>query len=142
MSYVTRIATEEDITSVTELYNSDTNLFGVDTTCYGPDDIREYIRDNRKKMTLCVIDGKITGAILGEYHDTYAYLETIIVHRDYQGKGIGSVLIEEFEKEVKSRNITLIEAMTEIRNDRMQTMFAKEGYKQGNTFRFYYKNLE
>jgi ribosomal protein S18 acetylase RimI-like enzyme len=137
-----RIATEADIPVVTALYNSDTNLFGEDETGYSEDDICEYMLDLRKKMILCIIDNKITGALLAEYHETYAYLETIIVDKEYQGQGIGNILMAEFEKEVRKRKITLIEGMTDVRNTRMQNLFSKEKYKQGNTFIFYYKNLQ
>jgi ribosomal protein S18 acetylase RimI-like enzyme len=141
MNFRIRVANASDASEIRNLYNSDTNLFGEDETGYDLEDIIEYISDPKKKMFVGILEMEIIGALLAEYHDTYAILDTIIIKEKYQGKGFGKMMMFEFENDVKARNIPLIEALTEINNHRMQYFFEKHSFQKGNTFLFYSKRL-
>lgn len=141
MDLTIRIADTADAGMITELYNSDMYLFGEEETGYEEADILEYISDPRKKMFVSIYEGKLAGALLAEYHDTYVYLDTIIVKEGFQGKGVGKKLMETLEADVREQKIPLIESLTEIRNQRMQRFFESRNYKKGNTFIFYSKTL-
>lgn len=141
MTFNLRIATLSDVSIITELYNTDTNLFGENETGYEEADIREYITDPRKKMFICISKETIVGALLGEYHDTYVYLDTIIVRKEFQGSGVGKLLMDHFENDVRAMNIPLIESLTEVGNKKMQSFFESRKYSKGNTFIFYSKKI-
>lgn len=136
-----RRATSLDIEELHILYNSDKNLFGEDKTGYDLEDIMEYISDPKKKMFVACNTNQILGALLAEYHDTYVYLDTFVVHKDFQGKGVGRVLMSYFEDDVKAHKIPLIESLTEVNNKRMQQFFENNNYSKGNQFIFYSKKV-
>jgi ribosomal protein S18 acetylase RimI-like enzyme len=136
-----RRAISLDLEELHILYNSDKNLFGEDNTGYDPEDILEYISDPQKKMFVACHSNQILAALLAEYHETYVYLDTFIVHKDFQRKGIGKQLMTYFEDDVKANHIPLIESLTEIHNYRMQHFFENNHYSKGNQFIFYSKRI-
>jgi ribosomal protein S18 acetylase RimI-like enzyme len=134
-----RVANLHDVKILTTLFNSDTNLFGEDNTGYGEVDLAEYISDDRKKMFVFTEGKIVVGALLAEYHTTYVYLDSLIVNESFQQKGIGSALLDEFEKDLERLGIPLIEVLTESDNVIMQSLLKKRGFRPGNTFQFYSK---
>jgi len=136
-----RRATSFDLEELHILYNSDKNLFGEDNTAYDLEDILEYISDPKKKMFVAVNLSQVIGALLAEYHDTYVYLDTFIVHKDFQGKGVGLQLMNYLEEDVRANKIPLIESLTEVNNYRMQRFFENNKYSKGNQFVFYSKRM-
>lgn len=139
MKHMIRIADEQDIHDLTNLFNSDTNLFGEDETGFENKDIAEYISDPRKKMFVCLLDSKLVGALFAEYHSTYVHLESLIVEKQFQKKGIGTQLFDHFENDISKSNIPLIEVLTEQNNSVMMKLLENRGFRKGNTFVFYSK---
>ncbi|MBT1705078.1 GNAT family N-acetyltransferase [Chryseosolibacter indicus] len=134
-----RLANEDDVEVLTVLFNSDTNVFGEDDTGYGTKDLLEYVFDTKKKFFVCEYEGKVVGALLADYHQTYSYLDTLIVDKLYQKKGVGSALFQYFEEDLEKLNIPLIEVLTEVDNSVMQEILKKRGFREGNTFKFFSK---
>ena len=102
-------------------------------------DIAEYISDPRKKMFVCLLDSKLVGALFAEYHSTYVHLESLIVEKQFQKKGIGTQLFDHFENDISKSNIPLIEVLTEQNNSVMMKLLENRGFRKGNTFVFYSK---
>jgi ribosomal protein S18 acetylase RimI-like enzyme len=139
MDVVIRIAQNSDISALTNLFNSDVNLLGEDNTGYGETDVHEYVADPRKKMFVYEYSGHIVGALLADYHNTYVYLDTLVVSHDFQKQGIGSKLLDHLEDDLSKNNIPLIEVLTSESNKVMQKILASRGFRKGNTFIFYSK---
>jgi ribosomal protein S18 acetylase RimI-like enzyme len=139
MNFTIRIAEPQDVPMLTELFNSDTNIFGEDGTGFGERDISEYVTDKKKRLLVCETNNRVVGALMADYHNTYSHLETLIVDRAFQGKGIGSALLNFYEADLEKLGIPLIEVLTEIENERMQVILSKRGFRKGNTFVFYSK---
>lgn len=139
MKLLIRLAEHKDVSTLTTLLNSDTNIFGEDDTGFGEKDIQEYVSDSKKRVFVCEYGGKLAGALIADYHDTYSHLETLIVDKSFQKNGVGSALFDHYEKDLKKLQITLIEVLTEIDNTVMQKILADRGFRKGNTFVFYSK---
>lgn len=137
MTRTIRKAEQNDISLLTALFNSDTGIFGDDSTGFGERDITEYIHDRKKTVFVCESNGKLVGALMADYHDTYSHLETLIVDPQAQQQGVGSALLEHYEKDLDARGITLIEVMTATDNTVMQKILEERGFDKGNTFVFY-----
>jgi ribosomal protein S18 acetylase RimI-like enzyme len=52
---------------------------------------------------------------MADYHDTYSHLETLIVDKAFQGKGIGSALLNFYEADLEKMGIQLIEYLPKLR---------------------------
>lgn len=137
MTHTIRTAEQKDIATLTTLFNSDTRIFGEDSTGFGERDIAEYIHDSRKKIFVCESGGMLAGALMADYHDTYSHLETLIVDPRAQQQGIGSALLEHYERDLDALGITLIEVMTATDNTVMRKILEERGFNRGNTFVFY-----
>lgn len=139
MNITIRLAELSDVPVLTTLFNSDPNIYGVNDTGFGERDVEEYTLDKKKKLFVCEYEGKIVGALMADYHETYSHLETLIVERSFQNKGVGSALLDHYERDLASLKIPLIEVMTEINNEVMQKILSDRGFRKGNTFTFYSK---
>lgn len=136
-----RFACQDDITALTALYNEDISDDVSHHRRYTQNDIKQYMEDVNKQLIVYEINKTIVAALLGEYNESYAYLETIIVAKGQQRLGIGSILMDHFERTVQAKNITLIEVMTTTNNTKMRQLLDKNDYVDGGEYIFYYKTL-
>lgn len=92
--------------------------------------------DNKKEHVFLVAEksSKIIGAVYGECNkkENWAELVGIGVLKDYRGQGIGSKLIREFEKIIKSKGIDHIELFAHV--DTLAKHIHKLGYEKGETY--------
>ena len=62
------------------------------------------------------VNGLYTGFLMGyikEYDDLKSYfLEEIVVFKDYQNKGLGTLFISELQKQLLNRDVSMIELMS------------------------------
>ena len=80
-------------------------------------------------------EGKILGyAYASTYYDRRAYdwsVElSIYLHQDAKGRGLGSILYDHLEEELKSRGFLRFLACIALPNDRSISLHQKRGYKQ------------
>jgi len=80
-------------------------------------------------------EGKILGyAYASPYYDRRAYdwsVElSIYLHQDAKGRGLGSILYDHLEEELKSRGFLRFLACIALPNDRSISLHQKRGYKQ------------
>lgn len=87
--------------------------------------IEELVADLRRKTILkTVVEGQIVGSVNGYTEDGYCHIGRLMVHPDFQGRGIGSRLMavieatfedalvwELFAGELSVRNISLYERL-------------------------------
>jgi len=139
MTFNIRMATPEDVPSLTILFNSDSNIFGEDSIGFGERDVLEYVLDKKKKLFVSEFEGKLVGALMADYHETYSHLETLIVDKSFHQRGAGSALLDYYEEDLAKLQIPLIEVMTEVENTVMQNILTSRGFRKGNTFVFYSK---
>lgn len=86
----------------------------------------------------------ITGKILGVFDfksDIQAYLSILIIHKDYKGKGIGSLFLEEFFTYLKSKGTESIriDVVTEY-NQKVINFWEKHGFKINKEIKLEWNN--
>lgn len=81
-------------------------------------------------------------------YDEY-YIDTLSVHPDYEGQGIGTSLIRAAEEAARARSYTKISILVEITNDRAFSLYKRIGYTQdkivsliGEPFAHLTKNIQ
>jgi GNAT superfamily N-acetyltransferase len=97
----------------------------VDIEHYG-----EAVDWKKRKLILKAVDGKeIVGVIKIKMESGVADIESVLVAEDRRGEGVGTALMKQAEKEVKSRGCHIIELVTGA--DWKAVEFYKNlGYKQ------------
>lgn len=84
------------------------------------DEVRESLDTDRISRIAIDESGNVLGWIGGikEYGGNVWELHPLVVRRDCRGKGIGRALVEDFEKQVKSRGGVTIRLGTDDENNR------------------------
>jgi GNAT superfamily N-acetyltransferase len=81
-------------------------------------------------------DGRAIGYVCGKVFDNYfnmkdphlAELENMFVEEGYRGKGVGKMLIEEFEKECRAEGAKAISVRSIIRNSNAVEFYKSVGF--------------
>lgn len=79
---------------------------------------------------------RVTGKaphLVKEARDDEFYLDTVVVRGEYRGKGIGTVLLEAFEKESVRRGHEKMAMLVDEENQRARKLYESIGYRQDGT---------
>ena len=84
-------------------------------------------------------DGNLVGVIMGrseQYYDgVYFQIQEFYVDNNVQGKGYGTLLLNEFEDRLKKKGVVNINLIT-IRNIKTEGFYVKKGYTVDNNMCF------
>lgn len=113
--------------SEAEIYND----FNIDPLTQTLDSL---YHDFRKQVFLkSSVNGKIVGSVRGYLDDGTCHIGRLIVHPDFQNRGIGKQLMREIESFFK--NATRYELFTGHRSERNLYLYQKLGYSTHKTER-------
>lgn len=76
-------------------------------------------------------DSNIVGVLIGfrsQVNEKQSYLWTLAVAKEFQGKGIGTQLMEEFEKAVKKKGCEEIQLQTYLDNEKALAFYHRRGF--------------
>lgn len=134
--FVVRPATVDDADAVSEVgraYDSSLN----DQSSTTPEDLRDWWRliDLERQSWLVERDGRVAAAAVaytrGEFFDAGGY-----VHPDFQGRGLGSFLLDVTEARARELGLPCTHATTLARDAAALELFARRGYRD---VRHYYR---
>jgi len=100
-----------------------------------------YLRILKKGILLITEDDKeIVGVCFGTYNlkEKWADLLSLVVNKKSQRKGIGSLLVKEFEKIARSKKLETIDLYADKRE---LHLFRKLGYKKGRSYTAFRKKF-
>ena len=109
---------EKDLDSITSLYVRyyNENEDGIWTFEKANKRIRQVLLTPDSYCLIQEVNGLYTGFLMGyikEYDDLKSYfLEEIVVFKDYQNKGLGTLFISELQKQLLNRDVSMIELMS------------------------------
>ena len=144
---IIRKAGLEDLTSIQKLNN---NLFDLefnnfdDTLKLGwalEKDGREYFEDMIKNEIVFVaqIEEKIVGYLAGSICESISYitesfaeLDNMCIDDEYRKFGIGTLLMDEFKKYCKEKNMQNIKVTASAKNSRAIQFYMKNGFEDYN----------
>lgn len=113
---------------------------------------REYIKYNlncflNNEKSICIIvsnDNKDLGFVLGNVYyygnERYAKIDEICVANGEQGKGIGKILIHEFEKKALESKISCV-YFEQYKDEKLDRFYSNNGYKLAEDKEFRYKEF-
>ena len=109
---------EKDLDIITSLYVRYYNEYedGIWTFEKANKRIRQVLLTPDSYCLIQEVSGLYTGFLMGyikEYDDLKSYfLEEIVVFKDYQNKGLGTLFISELQKQLLNRDVSMIELMS------------------------------
>ena len=128
---------EKDLDIITSLYVRyyNENEDGIWTFEKAYKRIRQVLLTPDSYCLIQEINGLYTGFLMGyikEYDDLKSYfLEEIVIFKDFQDKGIGSLLINELERQLLDLDISMIELMS-VNDTKHLHFYEKFSFEKSN----------
>lgn len=98
----------------------------------------EKLLEGRTVLKSTTWGGEITGFLSFSKN----YIETIDVHPDKQGKGIGNLLMEYAERMIREQDYNFVYLHVFTKNLNAQRLYLKRGYEVTGMVKNYYRNGE
>ncbi|MEK7559505.1 MAG: GNAT family N-acetyltransferase [Patescibacteria group bacterium] len=87
-------------------------------------------------------EGKIIGFIAGEeLRGNGMLLMFLVIDKKVRNRGLGSMLLEDFEKRIEKRGITWVLLYGPTFNKKTLDFYEKHGYAKGDTYHEFLKEL-
>lgn len=118
-------------------------IYKIELECFGeeayPKSIFNYFLSNPNSIFLKALkENQIIGFIAGVCRTGTCTLYTLNVKKDFRRKGIGSMLLEAFEKEALKRNVEKIILQVEVSNLPALNLYFKMRYQINRLLKNYY----
>ena len=126
---------EKDLDIITSLYVRyyNENEDGIWTFEKANKRIRQVLLTPDSYCLIQEVNGLYTGFLMGyikEYDDLKSYfLEEIVVFKDYQNKGLGTLFISELQKQLLNRDVSMIELMS-VNDSKHLNFYEKFSFKK------------
>ncbi len=142
---IIREATLEDVDRLLELYNLDKNT-STDEYNYQIEGVRGFLVNSNIRIYVYVEDERILGLLHVEIWKTanYSIIDIIIVEPKYQNRGIGTLLIQYAEKDVKRYKINYMYTYVQDTNELGKRFFQnkKLNYKPKHKLQYLSKIID
>ena len=128
---------EKDLDIITSLYVRyyNENEDGIWTFEKANKRIRQVLLTPDSYCLIQEVNGLYTGFLMGyikEYDDLKSYcLEEIVVFKDYQNKGLGTLFISELQKQLLNRDVSMIELMS-VNDAKHLNFYEKFSFEKSN----------
>ena len=128
---------EKDLDIITSLYVRyyNENEDGIWTFEKANKRIRQVLLTPDSYCLIQEVNGLYTGFLMGyikEYDDLKSYfLEEIVVFKDYQNKGLGTLFISELQKQLLNRDVSMIELMS-VNDAKHLNFYEKSSFEKTN----------
>lgn len=132
-------ATVKDSKDILKLLSSSPNLTGYREETFSLNEVKDYLNQKINFVIISKVKNKIIGVIISNFWKEYCYLYLLVVSKDYQGKGVGSLMLSYLEKKAKKEGY--IGLMVKERNKGMINLIKKRGYIPGDKFIYFHKDL-
>ena len=124
-------------TDISAINKIDTKLTGLDRSAYFASKFREMLDDSGVRVSMIAEkEGTVTGYIMaridyGEFGqvEKAAVIDTIGVHADFTGSGVGHELLSQLVLNLSSLQVEVVRTKVEHENSGLRTFLAKRGFK-------------
>jgi N-acetylglutamate synthase-like GNAT family acetyltransferase len=99
-------------------------------------ELKQFIKNSRENILLvATIDNIIVGFLYAKIvSKTWCILDNLVVDKKNREEGIGSLLIEELYKILKSKKINYVQILEEIHHKKTREFWKKKGFKEEKVF--------
>lgn len=101
-------------------------------------EIPKFLINGSAYILVCVEEKKAIAFLWAyqkeEIQEKMIHVSHIIVKENYQRKGIGKILMENLENEMKKRNIYIVDLVTTADNNKAMNFYKKSGFQVKRVF--------
>lgn len=127
-----RRADESDMEALLTIERQCFNVYYYDYYMLDRRDFEFYLQDTDSLFLVAVQESRVTGYILGPVdlwrHPPAAHIDSIAVLPEAQKKGIGTLLLESFTRQVHREGCTRVTLEVSTANDAGRAFFTKHGF--------------
>jgi ribosomal protein S18 acetylase RimI-like enzyme len=123
----------EDIPTLLVWGNSVPELWGSEEgKWYTQKGLTEWIQEKGNDILLVAeVDGKLAGMCMSRYMFEWYSCDTLYVAANYRKSGVGKLLLEETEKQVKAHGVSVLSLWSHADNDSAISFYKKTGFQNG-----------
>ncbi len=92
-------------------------------------DIAEKLEVQPELFLVMTDENKLIGSLMGAYDGHRGVVNYLAIAPDYQGQGLGRLLMQEIETRLKAMNCPKINLMIRTDNTNVQNFYAELGYE-------------
>lgn len=134
--FIINRANQNDIPEILALqkiaYRSQAEIYGDDSVPALGQTLEQITAEFEKTIFIkAVVNGKIIGSIRGRLEGDVAHISRVVVHPYFQGKGLGTRLIQQVEQELG--DVRVFEAYTGHQSAQNLHLYGKLGYREVRT---------
>ena len=134
-----------DFKELMEILNSTPQLQdSKDGKSYSRKWVEASIKDEKDNFILIAEErGRLAGFLLSEVwrNKNFSEMVDLYVKPEFRKMGVATMLVKRYEKNCRKYHLNSISALVLASNKRMQKFMKKNGYKKGNIFYFYGKQM-
>jgi ribosomal protein S18 acetylase RimI-like enzyme len=134
-----RILTTNDFQEVLEMWKQ--AGLHCDTEEHEKSNFENTILKNPDICIAATENNKIIGTILAGYDGHTTTLYRVAVHKEFQGKGIGSQMLKEMENRLKEKNIKKVFLKVHCSNTKVIDFYKNNEYKEMDYAKVFYKEI-
>jgi ribosomal protein S18 acetylase RimI-like enzyme len=110
---------------------------------YTLDWVKSFLTSKNLLVLIAEENKQIIGFIMAELWEKqgYSFLANMSIRPEYQRKGIGSRLYDEYENHCRKLKLKTINYLVLSTNEKMQNWSEKHGFKKGKMLSYYEKKL-
>ena len=141
---IIRIASPKDIHAVMSIGNTIKEFVASrKTSFHSMKELKEYI--SRKKDNIFLVaelEKKVVGFLHGKiiWHG-WCMIDTVAVMNGYRGRGVGSLIVERMQRNLKKKGVFFIQGLVGESYKRTRKFWKKKGFKEGRRFIWFEKYL-
>lgn len=129
----------KDAIGILRLLESSTNLVGYKDETFSLNEVKDYVKQKINFVVVSKFKHKIIGVLISNFWKEYCYLYLFVVSKEYQGLGVGSMMLNYLEE--KSKEQGYVGLMVKEDNKKMINFILNKGYSQGDKFIYFYKEF-
>ncbi len=129
----------KDAKEILRLLESSTNLVGYKDETFSLNEVKDYVKQKINFVVVSKFKHKIIGVLISNFWKEYCYLYLFVVSKEYQGLGVGSMMLNYLEE--KSKEQGYVGLMVKEDNKKMINFILNKGYSQGDKFIYFYKEF-
>jgi ribosomal protein S18 acetylase RimI-like enzyme len=110
---------------------------------YTLDWVKSFLKSKSLLVLVAEDNKQIIGFIMAELWEKqgYSFLSNLSIKPEYQRKGIGSKLYDEYEARCRKMKLKAINYLVVSNNEKMHSWSEKHGFKKGKMLCYYEKKL-
>ena len=106
-------------------------------------EIKTWIKDKKSILLVAESNKQVIGFLYAILIDKdWCMLDNVSVKKEFRNNGVGTLLIETFNRQMKKMKVTYISALVDRNYKEPHDFWKKQGFQEGTTYIWYGKDIK